>query len=373
MPHQLEVEPVDPSWRQEIARRFGRLSTTTARRAPLYAAMSAHFADRPELPDPLQAAPITQRQPVLLLAAIHHLLIADQTDPLVAWFPNLQVDPRPTTDPALHTALADFIGRRSDEITEITARRTTQTNEVGRCSLLLPAMALIAAEVDAPLAHLDVGASGGLHLLLNRVSYRYRPSPGATAEFPETQLGEATALQLTCQITGAMPPPTALPSIATRCGIDRSPIDVTDPAEARWLEACVWPDQRDRFERLVAAIELAHEHPPELVAGDAVASTVPALERMVVRGHPVVTNTWVLNYFTAEARQTYVSELDRFGTDHDLSWVYAESPAQTPDLDHGVPTDQHVTEITLVRWRGGQRRVDHLATCHPHGYWIDWR
>ena len=28
------------------------------------------------------------------------------------------------------------------------------------------------------------------------------------------------------------------------------PIDVRDPDQARWLEACVWPDQPDRFDRL---------------------------------------------------------------------------------------------------------------------------
>ena len=56
---------------------------------------------------------------------------------------------------------------------------------------------------------------------------------------------------------GAVPVPDAMPAIGGRLGIDRTPIDVTDPIEARWLEACVWPDQADRFHRLRAAIELA--------------------------------------------------------------------------------------------------------------------
>ena len=54
------------------------------------------------------------------------------------------------------------------------ATRSTQTNEIGRCALLLPAFGLVAAEVGA-LAHLDVGTSAGLNLLLPRYRYRYEP------------------------------------------------------------------------------------------------------------------------------------------------------------------------------------------------------
>ncbi len=375
MPQDSEVVADDAAWRHEIARRFAELSNTTSRRAPLYAAMSAYLAEQPELTDPLLAAPDTQRQPVLLLAAIHHLLIEDPTEPLATWYPNLHTAAKPAADRALGPTLAAFITRRIDDITQLTAQRTTQTNEVGRCAFLVPALAFVAAEpsIDAPLAHLDVGASGGLNLLLDRFTYRYAPRGDHPQSIDHTALGGDSTVELRCEVAGAMPLPTALPTVAARCGIDRHPIDVTDPTEARWLEACVWPDQHDRFERLVAAIEIARDHPPELLAGDAVASTVPALERMATRGHPVVTNTWVLNYFEPAARRAYAAELDRFGGSHDLSWIYAESPAQTPDLDHGVPTDQHITELTLIRWRAGERRVDHLATCHPHGYWIDWR
>ncbi|MEM9514032.1 MAG: DUF2332 domain-containing protein [Actinomycetota bacterium] len=376
MPQNSEVVADDAAWRLEIARRFGEFSNTTSRRAPLYAAMSTYLANNPELTDPLLAAPDTQRQPVLLLAAIHHLLIEESSEPLAAWYPNLRTNARPPDDPALGLTLASFITRRASDITELTAQRTTQTNEIGRCAFLLPALSIVAADptVTTPLVHLDVGASGGLNLLLDRLAYRYAPTAnGDPQSIDHTALGPDSTVELHCEVAGAMPVPSGLPHIAARCGIDRTPIDVTDPTEARWLEACVWPDQGDRFERLVAAIDIARYHPPELLAGDAVGSTVPALERMTTRGHPVVTNTWVLNYFDPAARQAYAAELDRFGASHNLSWIYAESPAQTPELDHGVPTDQHVTELTLVRWRAGDRRVDHLATCHPHGYWIDWR
>ncbi len=66
--------------------------------------------------------------------------------------------------------------------------------------------------------------------------------------------------------------------------------------------------------------------------------------------------------------------LDTVGANIDLSWVIAESPAQTPELPH--PDDlagEHITALTLVTWRAGVKHVQHLATCHPHGYWLHWR
>jgi hypothetical protein len=166
-----------------------------------------------------------------------------------------------------------------------------------------------------------------------------------------------------------------MPVIAARCGIDQHPIDVTDDTEARWLEACVWPDQPDRFHRLVAAIEIARQAPPELLAGDAVTSLAAGVGRVGgAPAHPVVMNSWVLNYLTPASRIAYLGELDRVGSHRDLSWIYAEAPALIPELPHGPdPIDPHRTVLSMVRWRGGDRTVGHLATCHPHRFWIHLR
>ena len=39
-----------------------------------------------------------------------------------------------------------------------------------------------------------------------------------------------------------------------------------------------------------------------------------------------MTNTWVLNYLTADERRAYVASLDELGADRDLSWVFVEMP-----------------------------------------------
>jgi hypothetical protein len=254
-------------------------------------------------------------------------------------------------------------------VRDLLATHSTQTNEVGRCGVLLPALAMVANEVGGPLAHLDVGTSGGLNLLLGDFAYRYHGASVATAA-----LGPASPVTLDVDVRGAMPVPTAMPHIGARLGIDRAPIDVTDPGEARWLEACVWPDQADRFRRLVAAIELFGEVRPPLRRADAVDGLAAAVDDVAADGHPVVTNTWVLNYLTADQRRAYVDQLDDLGSARDLSWVFAEAPALAPELPAVPdPRDPELTVLTLVRWRAGVRHATTLATCHPHGYWIHWR
>jgi hypothetical protein len=266
------------------------------------------------------------------------------------------------------THVKRFVESHADRLRTLLSTRTTQTNEVGRCAIFLPALGLLADEVG-PLGLLDVGASGGLNLLLDRYKYRYETRDGVV-----TTVGGPSTVVIDAATTGPVPVPREMPVIASRCGIDQRPIDVTDDDEAHWLEACVWPDQPARFHRLVAAIGIARETPPELLAGDAVTSLAPAVERVGPSAHPVLTNSWVLNYLTPESRVAYLTELDRIGAQRDLSWLYAEAPALIPELPNGPdPKDPHRTVLSMARWRGGRRTVEHLATCHPHGFWIHWR
>ncbi len=348
----------------ELARRFRHQSASSARRAPLYAALSGAIADDPDLYRRLLHAPEQQRLPVLLLAASHKLLLDSPDHPLAAWYPNLTESPRDPLDPALAATYKDFLAEREGDLVRLLRTRRTQTNEVGRCAMFVLAFGQLAGDVG-PIAHLDVGASGGLNLLLDRYEYRFEPG-GA--------VGGPSPVVITTGTRGDPPVPAAMPVVGARCGIDVAPIDVTDDDEAHWLEACVWPDQADRFQRLRAAIELARREPPELLAGDATASLAPAIERMARAGHPVVTNSWVLNYLPPDGRTAYVGELDRIGATVDLSWVYVESPVATPELP--APDDlehRDLTVLSLVTWRDGVRTVRHLATCHPHGFWIHWR
>lgn len=342
----------------ELARRFRDAGEDHTNRSPLYSALNRQIADCPDVVDLLSAASDEQQLPVLLLAAVHALVLAEPDLELAAWYP--------TTSPTPHEsdafpAFARLCRSRSDDIREIIATRSVQTNEVGRCAFLLPALAFVHDEVG-PISIIDVGTSAGLNLHLDRFEYHY--SPGG-------HVGGPSPVVLDCGVRGTLPMPHGLPTISSRLGIDRSPIDLTDPDEARWLLACVWPDQADRFHRLAAAIEIATTNPVVVQRGDAVDEVGAAIVSEANAAHPIVINSWVLNYLPVRRRREYVAELDAAGRDRDLTWLAAEAPA----LCAGVPYPAHLREeertvVLLVRWRNGFRTVEHFATAHPHGYWM---
>lgn len=344
----------------ELQQRFRDFSATTAARAPLYSRLSAGIAKDTELAALLQAAPPEQQIPVLLFAAVHFLLLDGRGAALAAHYPNLAAAPL-DGDPV--PALRTFAREHGDELRDLIAARSTQTNEVGRCAQFLPALGLLTEEVG-PLAHLDIGCSAGLNLLWPHYGYEYLP--GGT-------VGGPSPVQLSCATRGAPPVPLEMPTVARSLGIDLKPIAIDDDDAVRWLEACVWPDQADRFQRLVAAVALARERPPEVRGGDAIADAGEAVRELSRSGHPVITTSWVLSYLTTEQRVAFVDALDEAGRSCDLSWIIAESPAQTPGLP--VPTTdpaEQLTVVALATWRRGRRTVTRLASSHPHGFWLHW-
>ena len=356
----------------ELTRRFRESAATTSNRAPLYRALSGIIADDVDLVRLLSHAPAEQQLPVLLLAATHYLVLDEPESDLAQWYPNLTDEPRSPAEPALRSAFGAFVADHARELVELVTTHTTQTNEVGRCASFLPVLALLADEMGA-LGHLDVGTSGGLNLMLDRYEYRYGEKPVDGAARSVHVVGGPSEVVLDTTTRGAVPLPMRIPEFAAHIGIDRDPIDVTDPAAARWLEACVWPDQADRFHRLRAAVALAEQSPPDIRRTDAIDGLSNGVDEVGAAGHPVVTNSWVLNYLSPDERTSYLAELERIGGERDLSWIFAEAPELVPELPiTATGLDTGVTALTVARWRRGVRTVETVATCHPHGYWINW-
>lgn len=165
------TSPEDPVDDRTLAARFADFAADHQARAPLYADIARYAAQHPEVAAVLRPAPATQRLPVLLLAAVHDLLLAGRGADLARFYPNLTADPDPG-DPG--PAFGAFVRTHEAELAAILATRHTQTNEIGRCALLLPALGEVARQVG-PLSLLDVGASAGLTMLLDRYAYRDRP------------------------------------------------------------------------------------------------------------------------------------------------------------------------------------------------------
>jgi hypothetical protein len=188
--------------------------------------------------------------------------------------------------------------------------RATQTNEAGRCAVLLPVLAAL----PQPLALLEVGASAGLCLYPDRYTYRYG---GHT-------IGCGGPV-LDCAATG-LTPPSRVPDVVWRAGLDVNPLDVTDPADVAWLDALIWPEHTHRRERLRAATAIAAADPPLLVRGDLV-EDLPALAARAPAGATlVVFDISVLYHVPAERRAAY-ADLARGVPGH---WVALEAPGMVP-------------------------------------------
>src|SRR5690606_3274752 len=96
-------------------------------------------------------------------------------------------------------------------VREVVLARSTQTNEAGRCSVLLPVLAAL----DGPLALIEVGASAGLCLIPDRYSYRYRTASERVAVDP---VHGPSRVVLECGAHG--PVPARVPEVVWRAGID---------------------------------------------------------------------------------------------------------------------------------------------------------
>ena len=158
---------------------------------------------------------------------------------------------------------------------------------------MVPALAEVARATGGPVSLLEVGCSAGLNLRLDRYRLGYGDPPRWVGD-------PASALPLRAREFGdhPVPLPAALPVIADRVGLDRSPIDVHDEEAVRWLEACVFPDRVDRIERLRTAVEIARAEPVRLVPGDGVDGPGRRWRRRCVRTAALcVFHSWALTYF----------------------------------------------------------------------------
>jgi hypothetical protein len=160
---------------------------------------------------------------------------------------------------------------------------------------------------------IEVGASAGLNLRLDRYWYRYDDESVGLA---------SSSVQLEPRLEGALAPSFAMPDVVWRRGLDRRPVDVTDDAAVTWLRACVWPEQRWRADLLEAAVDDARRDPPIVVAGDAVADLPDLVAAAPDDAALCIVHTAVLNYLPDRAG--FVSLLQELGRQRPLWWVSGE-------------------------------------------------
>ena len=362
---------LDPA---ELVARLHHFADHDCPEEPLYQALCRHLAGSPAGLSLLQAAPLTQQRPNLLLAAVHHLLLAEAgdppTDPLAHYYPS--VGGRRPPDGGLGAALETFMARHRASLLRLMQERRTQTNEVGRCAVLAPALAEIAREHGPALALFDFGCSAGLNLAVDRYRLRYHGPAGDWALGPED--GRPV---IDCEWQGPRPGPAPAWQLVRRAGMDQAPVDVADPEALRWLQACLWPSDQVRHDRLQqAAATLRQGGWPVERAEDGLSWLAARLEDLPADVVPVLFNSWVLYYFDEPALSRHIERVHGLLRRRRLVWLNAEGPALGARLlGEAVPPHAAASDTWVVATHAlpdGALCARLLARSHPHGRWLAW-
>ena len=325
--------------------------------SPLYERVCRSIASDEDLLAFVQSTPPPAHWPLVILGAVHFLLLGGIDHPLGAVYSGAS---KADVEPLFR----DFVLGHRDELAAVMEVRRTQTNEVGRSCFLVPAFEWVYRAHGLPLAWVDVGASGGLNLQVDR----FRVQVGDSAVGP---LDGRPAIS--CRATGDPPVGESVAPIVWRAGLDKAPIDVGDEEEARWLQACIWPDQLERAQRLRDAIVVARAHPPRLVEGDAVDAIGALLEEAPLDAIAVVTTTWVIAYLARERRRAFEEVLASVG--RPVVWIIGEADGVADGIEAGEPPvpQPRPSVLGAVTFDSGQATRKFLAWVQPHGEWLDWR
>jgi hypothetical protein len=353
---------------ESLARGFVQFAEQECGAEPVYDALCRHAAADPDTLRLLWHAPVEQQRPNLLLAAVHHLILGGALHALRDYFPS--AGGTRAIDAELGTCFVAFREAYRQQLIDRIAARTTQTNEIGRCAVLWPALHHIAAlRGGKPLALLDFGCSAGLNLGVDAYRYAYDGAADASAEAPV----------IACRVIGSLPALDTPPRIALRQGIDVSPVELHDEDTVLWLRACLWPHDLERAQRFDLAVAVARKHgwlvqrQTDCIA--ALEDWVPSVPPDVV---PVVFNSWVLTYLDRDERARCLRTIEALVQEAGALWLSAEAPAlglypceaPAPSVEGGEYAAG--TLWTLCRAGRDRPRYDVIARSHPHGKWLEW-
>lgn len=307
--------------------------------SPCFVEWSNGVAADPEIQELIATLPPVKQQPNLVYAAAR-------------W--------HGAPAPGPYAGLREVLLTSWDAVRGTILARSTQTNEVGRLATLLPALAQCSPLDGGPLALLEVGASAGLNLFPDHYRYVWRHEDGTSYS-----LGEGP--ELSCDITGDVPLPAAVPAIGWRGGVDLNPLDVTDEDAMAWLTNLVWPEQDDRRDRLAAAIEVAAADPPLLVAGDLVDTLPDLLDQLPGDVSPVVFHSAVIAYLEPARREDFHDLMTGLVGAGRCHWVSNEGPNVLPRISRSMPESRQRSTRFVLGVDGHA-----VALTHGHGRTMEW-
>jgi hypothetical protein len=230
-----------------------------------------------------------------------------------------------------------------------------QTNEVGRCRVLLGGFLHVAKFVGLDLRILELGASAGFNLRWDKYHY----------DFGGVNWGDASAgVTIAGNRSDAPPNLDVKPSVVHRSGCDLAPLDPNNAKDATILRSCIWPDDVERARLLEEAIKAhALAETPVLVEKRSAQEWLEnALQNPLRDVATVVFNSFVWCYIEPAEKARILTLFEARGNEASpkspLAWLRLEWFDQQP-------------ELRVIVWPGGQEMT--LATCDLMGRGIVWR
>ncbi len=240
-------------------------------------------------------------------------------------------------------------------IARFVREQPVQTHVVQRCWVLLPLFLTIARVAQKPLDLIELGPSGGLHLLWDRFFYRY--GSGTWGE-------PASGVSLSGEERAPIPPDLLRVEVAIRSrrGIDINPVDVRSEDGLRLLRAF---RKDDRYASLLdAATKVLREDPPELIRGNYLQLLPELLRQRDPGALTVVYQTHPTVYLSYDEKQELRMIIDSAGRAGPLGWI------STPtNEEHGERRGDYPLEVAV--WPDGKRRI--VARTNVRATWLAWQ
>lgn len=316
--------------------------------SPMYATLLERLADDLDAGGPTarvlaghERDPGPSALALRLLGGVHRLVLERRAGCAAAYYPSVGGAWEDRDGPA---AVLDLLEQEPAAVREW-LDRPPQTNEVGRSTVLLGGLCRLPAPHRLPVRLVELGASAGLNLLVDRL--------------PRGDEGWV----------GDVPPSWPDLHVVDRLGCDPRPVDPSTTEGRLTLTAYVWPDQPARHERLRAAIELARRHPVEVRRSGAaeLLETVGLQEGTTT----VVWHSVVWQYLGTGEREAVTRRLEELG-----AAATARSPFAHLAMEprRRAPGRRREMLVTLRSWphgpAGAVPRV--LGVAHPHGPPVRW-
>ncbi|HEU4515526.1 MAG TPA: DUF2332 domain-containing protein [Nocardioidaceae bacterium] len=288
-----------------------------------------------------------------LAGTVHRLVLERRAGELATCYPSVGG----TWDLETAWPLVERLMREQADDIRAGLENAPQTNEIGRASALMGGLLRIGETHRLPVRLMEIGSSGGLNLNADRFAYLDGDRALAGPEDSPVRLVDCWR--------GRPVVPWPELAVVERVGSDLAPVDVATAAGRLTLTSYVWPDQKERLERLRAAFAVAEAHPVEVRRADAVSfveGIAPVPRTTTVLWHSVM---W--QYLPDADKEAVSARVEALGAAATAESPFAHLSAEPA---RRTPAGAHAFLVTLRLWPGGESRI--IGETVGHGIPTTW-